>query len=126
MEGNDNITSHMRISSASSQPPTNPASNPRATPTPTDSSTEARPTANEMRVPYISADKMSRPWSSVPRKNDGLPPSDHDGGKRALLSSSVVRSNGLCGATHGANTAQNTQMKANKAAPMATGDDRKL
>jgi hypothetical protein len=66
--GKDSITSHSRIRNASSQPPRNPASNPNATPTSTDRMTDASPTASDMRVPYIKADRMSRPWSSVPRK----------------------------------------------------------
>ena len=42
------------------------------------------------------------------------------------VSSSVVRSNGLCGATQPANTAQNTQTSAISAAPIAIGEVRKL
>ena len=68
MGGKDSITSHTRIRKASSRPPTNPDSSPRLTPTTTDSSTEARPTNSEMRAPYISAERMSRPWSSVPSR----------------------------------------------------------
>ncbi len=51
MAGNDSITSHRRMSTASIQPPRNPASNPSATPTTTDSTTEAIPTISEMRAP---------------------------------------------------------------------------
>jgi hypothetical protein len=40
-----------------------------------DSSTEATPTSSEMRAPYISADRMSRPWPSVPSRYLGSPPS---------------------------------------------------
>jgi len=54
------------------------------------------------------------------------PISLHAGGSRASLSSSVVRSNGLWGATHPANTEQNRQISAMAAASMATGDVRKL
>ena len=69
---------------------------------------------------------MSRPWSSVPSRYLRDPPSLHDGGRRASLSSSVVRSNGLCGATQPANSDANTQTKAMKAAAIATGELRKL
>ena len=48
------------------------------------------------------------------------------GGKRASLSSSVARSKGLWGATHPANTEQNTQISAIAAATIAMGDVRKL
>ena len=44
----------------------------------------------------------------------------------ALLNSNVVKSNGLCGATQPANTAQNTHKNATTAAAMATGELRKL
>ncbi len=49
-----------------------------------------------------------------------------EGSRRAWLSSSVVRSKGLWGATKSANTAQNTQMAAMSAAIMAIGEVRKL
>ena len=92
----------------------------------TDSATEAKPTASEMRAPYIRADRMSRPWSSVPRRYLLEPAADHAGGKRASLSSSVARSNGLCGAITPANTEQTMQTNATSAAPIATGEVRKL
>jgi hypothetical protein len=49
-------------------PPTKPDSSPRPTPTTIDSSTDATPTNSEMRAPYMMADRMSRPWSSVPSR----------------------------------------------------------
>ena len=61
MAGKDSITSHTRIRKASIQPPLKPAMSPSATPTMTEMMTEATPTTSEMRAPYISADKMSRP-----------------------------------------------------------------
>ena len=61
MDGKDSITSHTRMMKASILPPTKPDSRPRLTPTTTDSSTAAKPTNSEMRAPYISADRMSRP-----------------------------------------------------------------
>ena len=51
MAGKDSITSHRRMSKASSQPPLKPANKPRPTPTTTDKITEARPTIKEMREP---------------------------------------------------------------------------
>ena len=74
----------------------------------------------------MMAERMSRPWSSVPSKNLVLPPSIQAGGKRASLSSSEARSNGLVGATQPANTAENRHTKAMAAATMAVGDWRKL
>ena len=50
----------------------------------------------------------------------------HAGGSRASLSSSVLRSKGLCGATHPANSEQNRQTSATAAAIIATGEVRKL
>ncbi|GAB1382073.1 hypothetical protein MASR1M50_03920 [Burkholderiales bacterium] len=126
MAGKDSMTSHTRIRKPSTQPPRKPAIKPSATPTSTDSSTEASPTTSEMRAPYISADRMSRPWSSVPSQYLVLPPSIQNGGRRASDSSSVVRSRGLCGATQGANTAQNTHTSPTTAATMAVGERRKL
>ena len=48
------------------------------------------------------------------------------GGRRASDSSSVARSNGLCGATHGANSALKMHTAATTAAPIAIGEVRKL
>ena len=126
MAGKDSITSHRRISAASIQPPLKPATSPSSTPTTTEISTDTTPTTSEMREPYISADRMSRPWSSVPSRYLALPPACQAGGRRASLSSSVVRSSGLCGATQPANVAQNTQTKAITAATIAMGELRKL
>src|SRR4029450_8417343 len=50
----------------------------------------------------------------------------HAGGRRASLSTSVVRSTGLCGATHPATSEQIRQTSAMAAARMATGEVRKL
>jgi hypothetical protein len=59
---------------------------------------------------------MSRPWSSVPRTGSAWSRRPFQaGGRRASLSSSVARSNGLCGATQLANTAQNMQISATAA-----------
>ena len=55
-----------------------------------------------------------------------MPSCIHAGGLRASLSSSVVRSKGLCGATSPANTAQKTQTAAIAAARIAIGEVRKL
>ena len=79
-----------------------------------------------MRAPYISAERMSRPWSSVPSRYLRLPSLSQAGGSRASDNSSDARSNGLCGATQLAKSAQNTHRKATAAAPMATGEVRKL
>ena len=93
--GKDSMTSHKRIRKASSQPPRKPAMRPRLTPTSKESMTEAMPTTKEMRVPYIRADKMSRPWSSVPSKYLALPWAVQAGGKSESMSSSDAASKGL-------------------------------
>ena len=59
--GKDSITSQMRISKVSIQPPRKPASRPSVTPISTDRITEMMPTAREMRAPYIKAERISRP-----------------------------------------------------------------
>ena len=64
--GNDSMTSQTRMISASSLPPTKPDSRPSVTPISTEKKTDAMPTNNEMREPNINAERMSRPWSSVP------------------------------------------------------------
>jgi hypothetical protein len=94
MDGKLSITSQVRMIRASTRPPTKPDNRPRLTPTSTDSNTEAKPTNNEMRAPYMSADKMSRPWSSVPSRYRACPSSAHAGGKRASLRSKAARSKG--------------------------------
>jgi hypothetical protein len=66
--GNDSITSQMRMMKASVLPPTKPASRPSVTPINIETITDATPTNKEMREPNISADRMSRPWSSVPSR----------------------------------------------------------
>ncbi len=79
---------------ASVLPPTKPENSPRLTPTSIEISTEATPTSREMRAPYIRAERMSRPWSSVPSRYFGVPPSIQLGGRRESASSSVARSKG--------------------------------
>ncbi len=124
--GKDNITSHTRMMNVSSLPPTKPATNPRLTPSSADSATDAKPTTSEMRAPNISADKMSRPWSSVPSAYLALPSVSHRGGKNASDNSRVARSNGLCGATQLAKIAQNRHTNATRPAAIANGEWRKL
>ena len=126
IDGKDSITSHSRMMKASSRPPTKPESSPSVTPTSADTTTEATPTNSEMRAPYISAERMSRPWSSVPSRYFVVPPSSQAGGRRESPSSSVARSKGSCGATQPAKTAQKAQTSATAAATMATGERRKL
>ena len=132
--GKLSMTSHRRIKKLSTQPPKNPASKPNSTPTSTEIITEANPTASEIRAPYINVDKISRPWSSVPSRYMRVPPpmscgtacAAHDGARRAWSSTSVVKSNGACGATSSANNAQKIQMNATVAAPIAMGEVLKL
>ena len=79
-----------------------------------------------MRAPYRIADRMSRPWSSVPSRNAGLPLASQAGGLNASSRLTEARSNGLCGATQGANTAPPTHTSAATAATIVTGEWRKL
>ncbi len=69
---------------------------------------------------------MSRPWSSVPRRNAGLPFASHAGGLNASNKLTDARSKGLWGATQGANSAPPTHTSAAKAATIVTGEWRKL
>jgi hypothetical protein len=62
------------------QPPAYPAMSPRETPIKAPSATLQRPIASETRSPYRIADKRSRPWSSVPRRNRESPPAMKLGG----------------------------------------------
>ena len=50
------------------------------------------PTASEMRAPYISAERMSRPWSSVPSRNGRPSIECAPGGRRASMMSIWLRS----------------------------------
>src|SRR5664279_4151379 len=90
-----------------------------------ESSTDAAPTKSEMRAPNISAERTSRPCSSVPSRYLTVPPVIHEGGSIESLSSRVARSKGSCGAMKFANTAQATQTRATTAAVRAIGDDLK-
>ena len=85
------------------------------------------PTSSETRAPNMIADSTSRPWSSVPSRNAGLPPASHAGGGSASDRFSVRRSNGLCGAIHGANSARDdADREHDRRATIATGEWRKL
>jgi hypothetical protein len=77
-------------------------------------------------MPNMIAENTSRPWSSVPSQNFGLAPSCQTGGSDASIRLMVARSNGLCGATHCANSAEKIITNATTAATIATGDCRKL
>jgi hypothetical protein len=79
-----------------------------------------------MRVPYIMVDRMPRPWSSVPSGNDASPPDKKAGGLKLSSRLRLARSNGLCGASQGENTAPSTQISTTAAETMATGARRKL
>ena len=87
-----------------------------------DSSTEAAPTKSEMRAPNNSAEKTSRPCSSVPSGYLAAPPASQAGGSIESLSSRVARLNGSCGATQFANSAASTQTSAIMAAAIAIGE----
>ena len=115
--GNDSITSHTRMRKASIQPPRKPASRPErrrrsastAAPTPA-------PTTSEMRAPYISADRMSRPWSSVPSRYLAAALGSQAGGRRASVSSSVRGRTGCAARPSRRTRAQKTQTSAIAAA----------
>ncbi len=83
------------------------------------------PTASETRVPYMIVDSTSRPWSSVPSQYCARPPASHAGGANASCRFSVRRSNGSCGASHGANSAPadaREQDQRRRRAPPANGE----
>ncbi|MCY1505159.1 hypothetical protein D9M68_393560 [compost metagenome] len=96
------------------------------TPSTIENSTEAKPTSSDTRDPYSTADRMSRPWSSVPSRKSGLPPSSQDGGVLASMMLRDARSKGLCGATMGANSAPSRMASVTIAAMMAPGERLKL
>jgi hypothetical protein len=79
-----------------------------------------------MRAPYMMADSTSRPWLSVPSRYIALPASVHAGGMKPSERFRAALSNGLCGASQGANTAPPTQMSVSSAAMITTGERRKL
>jgi hypothetical protein len=71
-------------------------------------------------------DRMSRPWLSVPSRKARSPPSTQAGGLNAAFRSSAAASNGFCGAIQGDSSAAPTQISVSAAAPMVTGELRKL
>ena len=85
------------------------------------------PTTSDMRAPYMSADSMSRPWSSVPSRYFGVPPC-HPGRRQASHRSAPASPGrtGCAARPQLAKTAQKTQTSATSAAPIATGEVRKL
>ena len=88
--------------------------------------TAATPTPSEMRAPYRMVERMSRPWSSLPRRKADLPSASQTGGLNASSRLTEARSKGLCGATQGANSAPPTHSNAAQAAAIVTGEWRKL
>ena len=66
--GNTRKKSVMRMSTVSSQPPTNPATIPMTDPSRTVTTVASRPITIEMRVPCTVRLRMSRPISSVPSR----------------------------------------------------------
>src|SRR4051812_11435776 len=88
--------------------------------------TDARPTASETRAPNMTAERISRPWSSVPSGYTHRPRASHHGGSNDSERLSVRKSNGLCGASHGANTAAMMQKMKTAYEIIATGERRKL
>jgi hypothetical protein len=102
MPGIDREMSTMRMSSASSQPPTKPAIKPMTEPNVPVIMMPSHDTDSEIRAPKISRLNASRPLRSVPSRWSRLPPAMPNGG----LSRSVsVPSTGECGARTGAKVA---------------------
>ncbi|MNZ20628.1 hypothetical protein D3C78_376850 [compost metagenome] len=104
-EGRASITSIRRMIDGPRMRGKNPASRPRKIPGISEITTDDRPISSDRREPWINRESRSRPSSSVPRMNCQLPPSSHTGG---VSRKSRYCSLGLCGATQGANSAQNT------------------
>src|ERR1700674_2005835 len=84
------------------------------------------PTRSDMREPKMIVERTSRPWSSVPRRYVGFPFGVHAGGVNASSRFSVFRSNGLCGAIHGAKSAARMKTAVTVAARMVRGERLKL
>ena len=64
--GIDSITSTMRMTTVSTQPPNAPASMPRIRPPTSPISVAKMPTSSVCRAPTIILDSRSRPWVSPP------------------------------------------------------------
>ncbi len=77
-------------------------------------------------MPYMMADRISRPWLSVPSGLDQSASGIPTGGLKLSSSDSDATSIGSCGASQGANTAATTRISATSADPTATGEVRKL
>ena len=101
-DGNASSTSITRMIGVSAHLSKNAAIRPSTTPGISASTTETKPIQNDSRAPYIRRERMSRPASSVPRRNCQLPPSSHAGG---IFTKSRYCSIGLCGAINGAKIA---------------------
>ena len=125
MAGNDSITSHRRISTASIQPPeSRPAGQAHAH----DHRQQHRRQAHHQRDAGAVDQCRKNVTALVVRAQQifGGAMLAPGGGRRASLNSSVARSKGLCGATQPAKTEQNTHTSAIKAATIAMGEVRKL
>ncbi len=88
--------------------------------------TLTKPTMSDTCDPYRIAERTSRPWLSVPRTNLGSPPEAQIGGSSLSSRLKVLTSNGLCGAIHGANTADSIMSAVTAAARTVTLERRKL
>ncbi len=79
-DGSASSTSITRITGVSAHFWKNAATSPSTTPGISASTTETKPIQNDIRAPYISRERISRPASSVPSTNCQLPPASHAGG----------------------------------------------
>ena len=95
-------------------------------PTTIANSTAETPTSRLMRAPNMMADSMSRPWSSVPSGKDQSASASGTGGLKLSIRFRLARSNGLCGAIHGASAAARISTAAMVADSTAIGERRKL
>ena len=77
-------------------------------------------------MPYMIADRTSRPWLSVPSGLDQSASAMPIGGLKLSIRDNDATSIGLCGASNGANTAAMPRIRAISADTTATGDVRKL
>ncbi len=115
-EGKASSTSIKRMIGVSNHRLKNAAINPSTMPGISARPTDTRPINSDSRAPNISRERMSRPASSVPSKKCQEPPLKQAGG---ILTNSRYCSIGLCGASHGANTATNISTTSNAAATVA-------
>ena len=107
-DGSESMTSTMRMTTESTQPPSAPASVPRINPPARPIRVAPTPTINVCCEPTSRRDRKSRPCRSPP---SGWPGCGGGISLRALTTCSIsIGSDGLCGASHGESSESATKM----------------